>query len=136
MGNITTKSVGNFQANVGKLDADINVIVSYFVAGILIITAIVLAILAFIPIKPWDCTKDEQCSIFGEESQECKEETKRCNTPTKHTWLLWFLFLIPLAILIVLGMKWWDNLVHTNKTAAEIGGTMFELQAAKDIFSN
>lgn len=156
MGNITTKSVGDFQANVGIFDADINVIISYFIAGILIITAIVLAILAFIPMKPWNCDDlnaqkdnvDFLCSkqinpmpILDQEAcnkakQEYDNEKTRCNTNTKHTWLLWFLFLIPLAVLIVLGMKWWDNLVHTNKTAAQIGGTMFELQTAKDIFSN
>lgn len=161
MGNITTKSVGDFQANVGIFDADINVIISYFIAGILIITAIVLAILAFIPMKPWNCgdlsaqkdNVDFLCSkqinpITGvpmpildpeachEAQQAYDNEKTRCNTNTKHTWLLWFLFLIPLAVLIVFGMKWWDNLVHKNRTAAQIGGTMFELQTAKDIFSN
>ena len=52
MGNITTKSVGNFQANVGIFSADIGVIISYVTAGILILVAIGLAITAFVPMKP------------------------------------------------------------------------------------
>ena len=36
MGNTTTKSVGDFQANVGIFSADIGVIISYVTAGILI----------------------------------------------------------------------------------------------------
>uniref|UniRef100_A0A6C0LGU1 Uncharacterized protein n=1 Tax=viral metagenome TaxID=1070528 RepID=A0A6C0LGU1_9ZZZZ len=55
MGNITTKSVGNFQANVGIFSADIGVIISYITAGILILIAIGLAITALVPMKPWDC---------------------------------------------------------------------------------
>lgn len=136
MGNVTTKSVGDFQANVGQFSGDLGVIMSYIFAGFLIIVGIVMAVFSFVPMGPLDCTKDEQCSTFGEQSQECKDETKRCNKKTKHPWLLLFLLLIPLAVLIVLVSKWWDHLVHTNKTAAQIGGTMFELQTAKDIFSN
>lgn len=154
MGNITTKSVGNFQANVGKVSGDIGVIVSYITAGILILTAIGLAIAAMIPMKPWDCTKEHlnelvqnaktSCKptsspITGPGSQACAEATqdyrdeqKRCGTKVKQTWLLWFLLLIPLAVIIVVISRWWNHFMHTNKTAAQIGGTMFELNTLKD----
>lgn len=150
MGNITTKSVGDFQANVGIFSADIGVIISYVTAGILILVAIGLAIAAFVPMKPWDCgdldnlkqTMLTDCRS-PQFSQVCKDaqndynnEKKRCNTKVKQTWLLWFLLLIPLAVLIVIFSKWWDHYVHTNKTAAQVGGTLFELNTLKNFMRN
>jgi len=150
MGNITTKSVGNFQANVGTVSSDIGVMISYVVAVILIITAIGFAILSFIPMKPGDCEDlntlksnlDYSCSssfnaipeVCEDAKKEYQEESQRCNTKTKPTWLLLFLLLIPLAVLIVFFSKWWNHYVHTNKTAAQIGGTLFELQTMKNLF--
>ncbi len=95
-----------------------------------------MAIFALVPIGPIDCTKTDTCNVFGEDSAMCKNETKRCNQKNRHPWFLLFLLLIPLAILIIYMSKWWNNLVHHNRTAAQIGGTMFELQTAKDILSN
>ena len=146
MGNITTKSVGNFQANVGIFSADIGVIISYVTAGILILVAIGLAITAFVPMKPWDCDDLKQlrqneivmCTppVDQKICNDAKDEIKRCNTNVKQTWLLWFLLLIPLAVLIVLFSKWWDHYVHTNKTAAQVGGTLFELNTLKNFMRN
>lgn len=141
MGNVTTKSVGNFQANVGKVSADISVIISYVIAGILVLTAIGFTIIALIPMSPWDCedlddlkqTKDRICNtnpqspICIKSQNDYNKENKRCNTKVRHTALLWVLLLIPLAVFIVFFSKWWDKYVHTNKTAAQIGGTLFEL---------
>ena len=126
MGNITGKQVGDFQANVGKTSADIGVFVSYITAGILTLIAIGLAIAAFIPMKPFGCDDDS-----GD-----PQEKQRCSKKTQQFWLLWFLFLIPIAVLIVFGSKWWDNFVHHNKTGAQIGGTMFELNTLKDFIKN
>ena len=147
MGNITTKSVGNFQANVGIFSADIQVIISYITAGILILVAIGLAIRAFIPIKPLNC-KDEN-ELDKDIIQNCNEpekspilcqdaqsEKKRCNTKEKPIWLLWFLLLIPLAVIIVLFSRWWDHYVHSNRTAAQVGGTLFELNTLKNLMKN
>ena len=146
MGNITTKSVGNFQANVGIFSADIGVIISYVTAGILILVAIGLAIAAFVPMKPGDCddlkqlkqNKIAMCTppVDQKICNDAKDEIKRCNTKVKQTWLLWFLLLIPLAVLIVLFSKWWDHYVHTNKTAAQVGGTLFELNTLKNFMRN
>jgi hypothetical protein len=150
MGNITTKSVGDFQANVGIFSADIGVIISYVTAGILILIAIGLAITAFVPMKPWDCgdlndlkqTMLNECpspqlpQVCNNAKDNYNKEEKRCNTKVKQTWLLWFLLLIPLAILIVIFSKWWDNFVHKNKTAAQVGGTLFELNTLKNFMRN
>ena len=151
MGNITTKSVGDIQANVGTVSSDISLMVTYIFAGILILLAIGLAIASFVPMKPWDCEDLDdlrtQATIACNYPQVpqpflCKEaqdaynkEQERCNTPVKQTWLLWFLFLIPLAVIIIFVSRWWNHLVHTNKTAAIIQGTGFELQTARNIFS-
>ena len=146
MGNLV-KSVGNFQANVGIFSADIGVIISYVTAGILIIVAIGLAITAFVPMKPWNCDDQQElndniktfCGNGQDKSIQCsdaKDENKRCNTKVKQTWLLWFLLLIPLAVLIVIFSKWWDHYVHTNKTAAQVGGTLFELNTLKNFMRN
>lgn len=146
MGNTTTKSVGDFQANVGIFSADIGVIISYVTAGILILIAIGLAITALIPMKPWDCedqqelNSDIQSNCGQDESsilcKNAQEENNRCNTKIKHLWLLWFLLLIPLAVLIVLFSKWWDHYLHTNRTAAQVGGTLFELNTLKNFMRN
>lgn len=123
MGNITGKQVGNFQANVGKTSADIGVFVSYITAGILTLIAIGLAITAFIPMKPFGCDDD---SIDPQEKQ-------RCSKKIQHFWLLWFLFLIPIAVLIVFGSKWWDNFVHNNNTAAQFSALDTEATFASNI---
>ena len=151
MGNITTKSVGDFQANVGIFSADIGVIISYVTAGILILVAIGLAIAAFVPMKPWDCKdlddlKQEMQTkclapqipqvICNDAKTDYNHENKRCNTKVKQTWLLWFLLLIPFAVLMVIFSRWWKHYVHTNKTAAQVGGTLFELNTLKNFMRN
>lgn len=142
------KSIGNFQANVGKFSADISVIASYIIAGILILTAIGLAIAALIPMRPWNCESNEDLqsdkkSFCNGNEQEnspvcinAKKNLTRCNKKVKQLWLLWFLLLIPLAVLIVFFSKWWKHFVNTNKTAAQVGGTLFELNTLKDFMKN
>ena len=144
MSNIT-KSIGNFQANVGKLSSNINVITSYIIAGLLILIAIGFAIYAFIPQRPVDCEdnsslKDDintYCNTtFKNECEHANSEYDRCQKKTKNLVFLWFLLLIPLGIIIVIIMKWWNHIVHTNKTAAQLQGTLSEVGMIKDIFSN
>ena len=149
MGNTTTKSIGDFQANVGIFSADLSVMISYITAAILVIIAIGLGITAFIPMKPWDCGDldskkkfmNEVCDNYQDPTckdakQDYNDEKERCNTKVKNTWLLWFLLLIPLAVLIIVFSKWWDHYVHTNKTAAQVGGTLFELNTLKNFIRN
>lgn len=164
MGNSATKSIGDFQANVGTVTSDLSLMVTYIFAGIIILIAIGLAITALIPMKPWDCIDlgalknnvNFNCDTppitpggspipLPLDPKACKDaqdaynnEQDRCNTPVRQTWLLWFLFLIPLAVIIIFVNRWWNHLVHTNKTAAIVQGTGFELQklqTARNIFS-
>lgn len=140
MGNITGKQVGDFQANVGKASADIDVIVSYIIAGILILVAIGFAIVAFIPMKPDNCDDDyinDIChSAFynSDQTKKCLDnENKRCSKKKPNHMFLLFLILIPIAVIIVILARVWDHAVHTNKTIAQIGGTMAEVGMARDI---
>lgn len=153
MGNSATKSIGDFQANVGTVSSDLSLMVTYIFAGIIILIAIGLAITALIPMKPWDCIDlgvlknnvnfncdNQTVAQFGQKACDDAQkaydnEQDRCNTPVRQTWLLWFLFLIPLAVIIIFVNRWWNHLVHTNKTAAIVQGTGFELQTARNIFS-
>ena len=131
---VKMNDIGNFQANVGIVSSDIGVIISYITAGFLIIFSIGMAIAAFVPMKPLDCENPiPECNVSGFENQ-CEQEKKRCNTKTTNHNFLWFLLLIPLAIIIVLFSKWWNHYVHTNKTAAQIGGTMAEIDMVKSLF--
>ena len=148
-----TKSLGNFQANVGIFSADIGVIMSYIIAGILIITSIILAVFAFIPMNPQNCDDLDtlkQDKLFNcdktkisYDNSKCNnatdtynDEKNRCSKKVKNTWLLFFLLLIPLAIFIIFFSKWWKNYVHHNKTAAQVGGTLFELNTLKNLINN
>lgn len=139
MGNITGKQVGDFQANVGKASADIDVIVSYIIAGILILVAIGFAIVAFIPMKPNNCDDDyihDTCDYpfnTSNEQQCIDKENKRCSKKKPNHMFLLFLILIPIAVIIVILARVWDHAVHTNRTIAQIGGTMAEVGMARDI---
>ena len=140
----------NFQKKVGYAGDDMKVIVAYIFAGILTIIAISLAIVAFIPMKPWDCDNDilqgkkdymnsgicDTQDTLAYNKHMCQDarndynsEKKRCNTKVKNLRLLWFLLLIPLGILIVIFYKWYDNFIHHNKMFAVFDGTELEAQA-------
>ena len=122
MGNTTTKQVGNFQADVGKADATMGVIGAYFMAVILIVIALVLAVMAFVP------SSSPTCIPENEPNHNC---------PKKRNYaLLLGLFLIPLAVLIVYGAKYWSNLVHHNKNVAIADGTMAEANWLSNMFNN
>tara|TARA_Y100000389_G_C17468938_1_gene528428 strand:+ start:1918 stop:2325 length:408 start_codon:yes stop_codon:yes gene_type:complete len=130
----TMQQIGNFQASVGRASADLSVTLSYIFGGIMIIAAIILGILAFVPMKPIDCNEKFMCNPPFDKDSSCKNEKKRCNTKTQHHFLLFFLFLIPLAIIMIMVSKAWHNAVHTNRTMAQIGGTMAEVDMVENIF--
>ena len=150
MRNKTSKQIGNFQAGVGKVGAEIGVVISTIFAVILIIVAITMVIFALIPVKPWDCpdrvTSSQQqveamCTIHPVNSDECTNQRtdldnakQYCSTKHKRLYLLFGLLLIPLALLMIWLSHWWRREVHHSKTAAQVGGTMFELGAFGDLF--
>jgi len=150
MGNTTAKKVGDFQAGVGKIGADVGVITATIFAVILIIVAIVMTIMALIPVKPWDCPdrvtsaqKRVNFMCTGKFQQGCSNartdlmNTKKyCSTKSRRLILLLGLLFIPLALLMVWGAHWWKREVHHSKTAAEIGGSLFEYNALQGLFGN
>ena len=150
MGNTSGKQVGDFQAGVGKVGADVGVVTSTIFAVILIIVAIVMTIMALIPVKPWDCpdrvTSAQQSVNFmcsGKFHNGCSNartdltNAKRyCSTKSRRLILLLGLLLIPLALLMVWGSHWWRREVHHSKTAAEVGGSLFEFGMLQNLFGS
>lgn len=114
-------SLGNFQADVGKFDANMGVISAYIFAAFLIIIAIIFTVLALEKTKSADCV-------------EKSKNPENCEEKRRYEYL-WALILIPIAIAIVYFSKMWKNFVYKNKTAAQIGGTMFEYNTVKQLFS-
>lgn len=150
MGNITGKDIGDFQAGVGQVDSEIGVVMSYIAAVFFIILGIVMVIYALIPTKSMGCTtweeqeaKEHACTGLPgtSSSQICKDATKAlkhkeaiCNKKTRKYWFLLGILFIPLAIFIVWYAKWWNHFTHTNRTAAQIGGTMAEANIISNMF--
>ncbi len=114
-------SIGNFQADVGRADSTMGLIIAYIMAGIMILIAIILTISAFIP----------------QEDKSCKDDPFKPKTcPKKRNYaLLWGLILIPIAILIVFISKFWNHLVMSNKNVAIADGTMAEANFFSNLFN-
>lgn len=112
---------GDFQADVGRVSAKVNVFGAWVFFAFACLIAIGLTVYALIPVKV--CTPKP-----GTQEEECKKEQK--NKP-----FLWSLLLIPFGGLVVGGSYFWLKIVKKNKTAAQIGGTMAELQLAKSLLS-
>ena len=114
-------SIENFQADVGRADSSIGLIIAYIMTGIMILIALILTISAFIP----------------REDQSCKDDPlqpKPC--PKKPNYeLLWRLILIPIAILIVFISNFWNRLVMSNKNVAIADGTMAEANFFSNLFN-
>ena len=140
MGNIKTKDIGNFQQNVGKASSDINVFSSMIFGGILIVIGIVLAIFAFIPYND-DINKscggadsDNTCFTSG---GYCDAKTKKCVIKRKRYYLIIpAVFLILISILIMYGSRLWQKEVYKNKSLAEVGGTLEEVNLVENLFNH
>ena len=114
---------GTFQANVGKVSADVNVVVAWIFGVLMIMAAIGMAIAAAIPMETIGCDKDKDPN-----NPDCKKQ--------HHLEFLWGLILIPLAILIILSATWWRGVTRRNKTAAQVGGAVAEVEFVKQIFNS
>jgi hypothetical protein len=153
MGSISGKQVGDFQANVGKAGATMNLVASIFFAVLLTIFGVILTIMGFIPLKPSNCPfvqdvaqqkvntmcigpdtkEDETCN---DAKNNLEQQKQHCATKKPNRWFLLGILLIPLAILIVFASYWWQKEVHRNRTAAQIGGVLTEASIVQDIFGH
>lgn len=117
---------GDFQAEVGKVSSSIGLIFAYIFGGIAVLIAIGIAIWSFIP------TKAEWETCVGDDCEKHKDEEKKRHP----VMLLASLGLIIFAALIIGFSYWWNKLVHTNRTAAQIGGTAAEINWARSLMRN
>ena len=117
------QNLGNFQAGMGRIGADANVMGAYIGATILILIAVGFGVMAFVPMTSGDCTTVSN-DVLSQNTCEKK----------KYYWfLLISLGLVLLAIFTVWSAKWWKQEIAHNKTAQEVGGTLFEAQLVKNI---
>ena len=148
MGNITEK-VGDFQASVGILDADVKVVGAWVVAVILTVFGVGLGIMALIPHKPKDCpntvndasqrvhtlctnrilsfSRGGSATMCNQAKQDKQAAEEHCAKKVQSLWMLLGLLLIPLAVGIVWLAKWWQRMVEQNRTVAQVIGTIDEV---------
>ena len=122
------QDLGNFQAGMGRIGADANVMGAYILASILILIAVALGVMAFVPMKSGDCTTD-----WSSNNKKENISNATCEKKNYYWFLLISLGLVLLAIFTVWIAKWWKKEISHNKTAQEVGGTLFEAQLVKNI---
>lgn len=142
---ITGKDVGDFQAGVGQVGSQIGVIMSYVGATLLILVAIGMAIFALTPTPPMGCNTDAEraamaaCVVLGQSCKQAQEaladKQALCAKKTRKYWFLLGVLLIPLAVFIVWYAKWWNNFTHTNRTAAQVGGGIAEVNIVENMLN-
>ena len=82
-----------------------------------------MVVLAAVPMKTIGCDKKTDPN-----NPDCKKKN--------HLEFLWGLLLIPLGILIIWISYWWRQETRKNRTAAQVGGTIAEVEFFKSIFSS
>lgn len=136
MGNITAKNVGDFQADVGNVSADINLLNSYMFAGLMGLVAIIFAVIALIKT---DDSSNFPCSSTNK--SKCKEDEdcidgicKGKSKPRRHYLLLiGSLICILIGVGVVMFMKATAKAVHNNRNYAQLYGAWNEAEAFNKI---
>lgn len=112
----TMSDIGDTLEDVGQVSSSISLVITYILASLFIILGLVIFIVSFSDKKDDDLdekdkniTSDNFNRIFG-------------------------IVLIVLSIIAILVARWWNNLTHTNRTAAQIGGTSTTVSFLKNIF--
>jgi hypothetical protein len=139
MGNKTTKEIGDFQQNVGKASSDINLVGSIVFGSIFGIIGLGLCIGAFIPYQEnINCSgndSDSACSF--NKDIVCSVDKRDCYIKKRPYFLIIpGIFMIGISILIIYMSYFWKKEVYSNRSLAEVGGTMTEIDMAKNLFSN
>jgi hypothetical protein len=129
---------GDFQAGVGRMEATIGVIVGTVMGSLMILFGIAAFITAFIPRSLDDgsgaaCGGSTPCPLPDEQCQNnvCTGKKKR------HYWLIAVGFGAALVGALMIWLpRVWNRYTKKSRTAAQVGGTLAELQGVHDIFSN
>ena len=139
MGNITTKEIGDFQQNVGKASSNYNLIGSIVFGAIFCIIGIALCIGAFVPYNETiSCSgKDSDASCKFNKDVVCSIDNKDCYVKKKRYYLIIpGIVMISISGLIIYLAYFWRKEVYSNRSLAEVGGTITEIDMAKNLFSN
>lgn len=139
MGNISTKKVGDFQENVGKASSDINLIGSIIFGSILAIIGIGLCIGAFIPYDYPMNELGQDCDASCQFSKGviCDKDGKTCYVKKKRYYLIipGVIFLC-IAALVIYMSYFWRKEVYSNRSLAQVGGTIAEVEMVHEALSD
>lgn len=112
MGASTTRSIGDFQAGVGRVSGDISEMMGYVFAGFVVLMAFTLVFLAF---------HHEPCDPKEQPDGQCNP-----NPGIKWPFLIGAVILVGIAALVVWFSRTYNTIVHSSRTASQVGGTLAE----------
>ena len=156
-GNINTlgNQVGTAQTSIGQASSEMQVIVSYFIGGILVLTGIISIIFALIPTKQFNCNSDQEqidsdsaCVTNADPAQADADHYKctnaktklaakiqECNVKTRKYIFLLGGLCIPFAIFMIWYAKWWNKKTHENPGYAQLGAMTMEAGLLSNVFN-
>lgn len=111
--------IGDFQADVGKLGADYNLIMAYIFGGLFILIGAIL-IITSLTRKVDDTSTDPDEDTY--------------DSSDRMAGIIVGIVMIVISIITIFLARWWERKTETNRTAAQIGGVATEISLAKSIF--
>ena len=147
--------VGSAQTSIGQASSEMQVISSYFIGGILVLTGIISIIFALVPTNKLNCNSDQEqieydsaCVPNADPAQADADAYKctnakskltakiqECNVKTRKYIFLLGGLCIPLAILIIWYAKWWNKKTHENPGYAQLGAMTMEAGLLSNVFN-
>ena len=152
-GNINTlgNQVGTAQTSIGQASSEMQVIVSYFIGGILVLTGIISIIFALIPTKQFNCNSDQEkidsdsaCwqHATSDDAVKCDKaksdlalKNQECSVKTRKYIFLLGGLCIPFAIFMIWYAKWWNKKTHENPGYAQLGAMTMEAGLLSNVFN-
>ena len=133
-------SFGDFQAEVGKAGATLNVVGSYFVLFVSVVCGV--AAIAYGATSHYrdGTTSSRRCGRGSlgtcRPGSECR--AGRCTPPAKRKMSLVVVGIVIVAMgLFQLAIaKWWSGAVHRDRTLAQVGGFLTEGNMVGSLFQN